>query len=51
MAVLVSPTLTVIMVSADVKLHWETASELKSWVTVEVAVLIVVMVSADVKQN
>ena len=54
-AVLRSASLTVRMVSEDVKQHLK-HSELRSWVKVEVAVLgspslIILMVSVDVKQH
>ena len=55
-AVLGSPSLMVLMVSVDVKQHWNIASELRSCVKVEVDVLgspslTVPMVSVDVKQH
>ena len=55
-AVLGSPSLTVPMVSLDVKQHWNIASELRSCVKVQVAVLgspslTVPMVSLAVKQH
>ena len=54
--VLGSPSVIVLMVSLDVKQHWNIALEFRSCVKVEVAVLvspslIVFMVSMDVKQH